>query len=384
MIYFPQIKTTNAELTAFSHLSCKDDDKKVIPVLQLTKPRLHPKVDALQSLENHIKNIFTKYIGGQRKAIVSITDDPTYQDAFLNSYIHDSSQGYALWRNRIIQITAEYNSKIIPSIVGKANQDTLEDLKLQIKTLLGLFGSISMRLPVQENDSLDNLKIFLDALDLTNSLKKEGRVYLVLDFGYITQSKKDILLNNLQKVDTLLVSEGWNCTCIPIFSSCPSSFTTGVRKSYTPNQIPILEYQVLEAVLASNKLNYGDYALIHPERKDTGGYWMPRIDYPTQDNGGTCYYMRAFNRETSRVNGKLKIKTTIPNDKSYINIAKALTKEHFYNDNHIDCWGKSVLDANAQLNEDELDNISGKAPQHYIAIRSNIHMERILLLMKDT
>lgn len=368
MIYFPQVKTTPSELKAFTNLNTKSDDSRIIPVVQLTKPRVARTLDYAQTFENHLDKIF-KSFGKDKKLILDITGDETFQDANLSLYINDPSQGYLSWVKRVIDIQSSYNGKIIPTLVGKASSLTLNDLKLQAKKLLSSFENISLRLPIQPGEDLSQLETVIDMLGLGQEMH---RLYMLFDFESVKtwSSIQDTVL----ALNELVIKNKWKSTNIILLSSCPSNFPISRRTANYIEKCHMSEYEALKELLKlpNRKIFYGDYAFIHPKRNESAGFWLPRIDYPAND--GICYYVRSFNRKASRTEDrKLVIETLIPNDKAYRDISRAVTAEEFFKKDKVSSWGRDQI----QENVDSVE-ITGKSPQHYIAIRANIHMERVL------
>ncbi|MFC7050390.1 beta family protein [Emcibacter nanhaiensis] len=374
MVYFPQIKTTTAELKAFKNLHSREDDEIVVPILQLTKPRLSRTLDPLQSLENHMERVF-KRIGKNKKTIVDITQDETYQDANLNQFIHDSSDGYIHWINHLNIIRTDYNKNIIPSVIGKAAPDTLPELIRQIDSLYNDYDNFSIRLPANVGEDFSKLQEMFDLLGLT---EKTDKLYVLFDFNYVGSPHIEELKGTINVLDEKLWDLNWQSTNVILFSSCPSSFRIGNRNPGTLEQQNMAEYEILEYVQNHcDGISYGDYAYIHPERTDGGGFWLPRIDYPAADQ--ICYYMREFNKDMSRNpnTGKLTIETTVPNDKAYKNISENISHEFFFQNDPLQSWGRNQI-----LENISADKVTGKSPQHYIAVRSNIHMERVISFMR--
>lgn len=373
MIYFPQIKTTPSELKAFSHLRQKENNARVIPVVQLTKPRVAKTLDHAQTFENHLERIF-KVFGDQKRLVLDITGDTTFQDAYLSSYITDSSQGYLNWVNRVVDIKHNYNSQIIPSLVGSASPETMGDLQLQAKKLLDNFDYISLRLPIQPEEDVAQLEKILDMLGLSKFMHK---VYMLFDYGSV--KTWETIKESVLSLNQLIEKNQWESTNVILLSSCPSNFPINGRSANEIEKCHMAEYNTLKAIISlpKRKISYGDYAFIHPKRNESAGFWLPRIDYPADD--GICYYVRSFNRKASRTaTGDLKIETLTPNDKAYRALSEAISNQDFFTQDKVSSWGRDTIKKN--VTEEE---ITGKSPQHYIAIRANIHMERVLSFLNS-
>lgn len=367
MIYFPQIKTTAAELRAFRNLK-NLNEPNLIPILQITKPRVGKNPDPISALDRHLVRVFESFPPDQ-KIIVNVTEDETYQDSTLNQFIHDYSDGYILWIEQVRKLKSELCKNIVPCIIGTASNETFNDLKLQIQRLQNEFDEIAIRLPINIPSNINKL---LPLLELLGLARPEKKLYLLLDFGYLDVLQEIDLKTAIDDIDQLITSlDSNNIIPITLFSSCPSSFKIIDRINGKIEKQAILEYNILKYIKLKNKIQYGDYAYIHPKRSGGGGFWMPRIDYPMADN--ICHYLRYFNRKTSRFNGKLKIETTLPNDKAYISLSQTLTDSNIFQNDTLSSWGRDQLLENVTAEE-----VTGKSPAYYIAIRSNIHMERIL------
>ena len=375
MIYYPQIKTTDADLNAFFALEGRNDDSRIIPIFQLTKPRISKKIDSVQALENHIQKVI-KEVGSTKKIILDITDDKSFQDDNLTLYIHDSSNGYIHWVNRVISIKNNYNSNIIPTVIGKAGLQNLADIKMQINLLLSNFEKIALRLPISNNDSVSQISSILQVLGVAD---KTDKLYLIFDFQYI-QNGWISIKDQVSKISSLVESQNIQSVNIILFSSCPASFRVNERSDCKIEKIQVAEYEALAAMPDLNNLAYGDYGFIHPRRNESAGFWLPRVDYVAAD--GFCYYARVFNRDISRPDGpkgKLVVKTTIPNETAYRKLAVAFAAADFYINDAVESWGRRKISENAI----STNKISGKSPSHYISIRANTHMQRVLALMSN-
>lgn len=366
MQYFPQLKSTSAELKALTNIY-KKDSNRIIPILQLTKPRIG-KSDPIDSLEKHIERSI-KAVGKNKSVILGITNDETFQDANLNQYILDSSQGYLSWRTRLGIINKQFsNCRIIPNVVGEPKKDFLRDYVNQIHLLGKEFDSVAIRLPASLNDEFNDLGQIIEILGLRD-LPNES--YLIFDFGYVLPTMLENFKKSLRLLDERLIDLNVSSKCIPLFSSCPTSFPMKKKETKVVYSIPMIEYLVLDYVSGLQKLEYGDYGYIHPKRQEGGGFWYPRVDYPCSESD-RCYYTRYFNKQTWKENRKLRINTTTSNDIAYRELSEVIIESDCFINDKVNSWGKEQLISNATKIP-----ITGKSPQHYISIRSNIHLEHI-------
>lgn len=371
MNYYPSIRTTSAELKAINNCSKLKESPNVIPIVQLTKARLS-RTDSTKALDNHIERIFNNF-GKDKAVIFTVTDDETFQDANIHEFINDHTDGYVLWRNRLNEIKENYNSNIIPCVVGigQASQHTLEDLKKQISFLARDFKKIAIILPM---NLTDDISMFHEAYKLLNLQSVEEKLNVIIDFKYIPPSDQNYFQGKLKNLSESFKKNKYSFNAISLFSSCPPTFDVISKNNFNLEEKSMIEYSIAKHIKQYKNLNYGDYCYIHPQRLEGGGFWYPRVDYPSINN--TCYYMRMFNKSPYRDdNGKLKIETTTPNNEAYIAISKNITAYKFIQEDTLQSWGRTQLINNAA------GSIEGKSPQHYIAIRANIHLERIIQII---
>lgn len=368
MTYYPQLKTTTAERTAIRETR-DHDHNSIVPILQITKPRI-TKVDPIDALERHIGRAMDD-IHSYRSVIVGITDDETFQDANLNQYILDSSNAFEAWRERLAAIRDQHGKTtvVIPCVVGIPRADILSDYTGQIQRLSRDFGRVAIRIPVVPQDAFDELKEVASRLGLRD-LPDEN--YLLFDYGYVDPDELTAFSNSLVSLDAAISGLNLGGECVPVFSSCPSTWPMRQRVSERIHKVPMIEYEVYSIVRDLKRLSYGDYAFVHPTRLEGGGFWYPRIDYPSRTHN-ECFYTRYFNKETWRENDKLHVRTTLPNDEAYRRLSRTVVDSDFFINDPVDSWGRKQILANV-----EQESVTGKSPQYYIAIRSNIHMEHIL------
>ena len=72
--------------------------------------------------------------------------------------------------------------------------------------------------------------------------------------------------------------------------------------------------------------------------------------------------------------GDRRVKTEPSNEVAYRLIAEKIVTEYWYKtrQNHITCWGTEEIESAAS------GDVGGKSPQHWIAVRANIHMSRVI------
>lgn len=358
--YFPQIKTTPAELKAYYNLS---PERKIqtCPILELTK-------GIKGKMEGQLNRIKT-YIGEDECFILDLTRDTTFQDASIKDMQNMHQEGYRKWREFLEQVQFE---NLIPSLVGSFKH--LDDFTKQIKFFDKYFnGKFAYRIPIALNDDIQDLKIILEQVLLCN-VNNSDNVYLILDFKSIAEHNIEAFSRQINDIKIVLEEVAFQGFVLPMFSSYPqippSDLSTKEKCGF--GEMPLVEYKLREIILNSGlKFVYSDYGFIQPERKSSGGgLWYPRIDFPTSDK---CYWVRYYNKTMYKDdNFDNRVKTEPSNEEAYKNIAEIVVEKEWYQLNKIPCWGTEQIE-NASQNE-----IEGKSPQYWIAVRSNIHMSRII------
>jgi hypothetical protein len=363
--YFPRIKTTPAELKAFDNLS---GERKVLacPILELTK-------GIKENIEVQIKRIRT-YIGEDQCFILDLTQDETFQDRTIKDFQNEHQDGYKKWCQFLNDINFE---NLIPSLTGSLQH--LGDFIKQIEFFDKYFeNGFAYRIPISLEDDIQDLKLILKKVLISN-VKRTEKVYLLLDFKSLQIEDVALFEAKIDEIKSVLLGIGFMGTVLPMFSSYPQVPPPNDNRDefLGEGSMPISEFE-LHRVLVNSKFpfKYSDYAYIQPVRKPTGGgLWLPRIDFPTWNK---CYWVRYHNKEIyTDKSGNRRVKTHPTNETAYKRIAEKVVSEPWYNarNNYITCWGTEEIQNAAR------GDVGGKSPQHWIAVRANIHMSRVIDLI---
>lgn len=363
--YFPRIKTTPAELKAFDNLT---DERKAhaCPILELTK-------GIKENIDGQVKRI-RSYIGEEQCFILDLTQDETFQDKTIKDFQNEHQDGYKKWCQFLNDINFE---KLIPSLTGSLQH--LGDFIKQIEFFDKYFeNGFAYRMPVSLNDNMQDLKTLLEKVLFAN-VKSSQKIYLLLDFKSLTGRDIETFEAKLSEIKVVLEELNFEGTLLPMFSSYPQVPPPNDTRDGDMGEgdMPLREFALYDVLNKSGlKFKYSDYAFIQPVRKSTGGgLWLPRIDFPTWDR---CYWVRYHNKEMyTDENDDRRVKTEPSNEIAYRRIAEKVVTEPWYKarKNYIVCWGTEEIE-NAALGE-----VGGKSPQHWIAVRANIHMSRVIDLV---
>lgn len=361
-IYFPRIKTTPAELKAFDNLS-KDRKKYACPILELTR-------GIKENIEGQIKRI-RSYIGEDQCFILDLTQDETFQDRIIKDFQYEHQDGYKKWCQFLDEINFE---KLIPSLTGSLQH--LGDFIKQIEFFDKYFeNGFAYRIPISLDDNIQDLKTVLNKV-LVPNVESSEKIYLLLDFKNINDSDIGVFKEMISEIKGIMEDIDFRGTVLPMFSSYPQIPPPNKSKNdkIGEGDMPLQEFTLLRVLIESGlAFTYSDYAFIQPTRKSTGGgLWFPRIDFPTSEQ---CYWIRYHNKEMyTDSSGKRRVNTEPGNETAYTKAAQALINKPWYKElkNYIKCWGTKEIESASS------GNVGGKSPQHWIAVRANIHMSRVI------
>lgn len=379
--YFPILKTKPSEMKAYINLD-SETRKQILPIIEMTGARsyTYPKTCKNQEL------IGTKRAGdinkkrktildmvGEHKFILDITDDESlHYDGIAQ--LQNSENGYAEWI-KFLLADEKFKKQVIPTI--QFNTDDIANTILQIENLSKEFYYLALKIPgfifnnninnsnlysltnIVENDVIQSVIDFT-----TDKIRINERLIVIVDFGYI---------KNLEDYKTCIsscVSTITNLKNIKALLFASSSFPSFV-KPIEENEMEVQELKLFDFCRQNlnndNKILHCDYASIHPVQYQTsGGGWIPRIDYINQEIKELKYcYKRAQSSEKYK------------NDSDeYVALAKKVLNSNNYSRIlNKDVWGDIQIHSKANGIEE------GKSPAHWIAVRANLYMTRILDIM---
>lgn len=343
--YYPILKTTVSEIRALKQINCASSSSIIHPIFELTKAR-KSKYDEIGDVLKRVQEI--KQIVKKNHFYLDLTSEESLSNSQIESYFDDFNY-FENWRT-FIESLVEDGLKVVP-VIQAFDDSTLEELTYQMKFFSKLCGSFAVRIKpeyldmgisarlVQASQGFDFTTI-LDAEFINNDNLK----YSVSMFSqFINQCQTDNL-----KLKNVIV--------------CSSSFPSMVdHKNKDEGKFKVYEkkfYSELSSNHSKLKLQYGDYASVHPFRNEVTAYnWVPRIDFPTSSFVIFCRKQR--------------------NAGGYKNCANRLIDNLDYKNNPIKCWGsQEITDACSKPN--------GKSPSYWISVRINIHMSRCVEWLKNS
>lgn len=338
-IYFPIMKTRDAELKAMAHL--KDDVfDKIIPIYELTKSR-KTKITPDGDIHRRMKEL--KEIQKNRPFILDICINENYMNTQLEQLLSPDN-GFFEWQY-FINTYSDLN--IIP-MVHIDDNDTLNNMENFIVSQGRKERPIAVRFPCDINNIEDYLPKIL------SSMSKVQKLFVILDLEQITENNigdiEKAVGINIDKVKSILNE---NVNLIIAGTSFPKTVSDYGDKE---GDIPILEEKIYKKFRGSHIL-YGDYASINIEQIEIkGGTFVPRIDVSLDE---IIFYKR-YRRNAG----------------SYPKCAKHVLIDKRYK--AMDIWPDKEI-AKANINEP-----SGISPSFWISVRMNHFMNtRVALRSKS-
>lgn len=360
--YSPILKTTDAELRGFDQLS--DDVKdSIFPIFELTRSR-KTKNNPERTVEKRMDSL-KDILGSDRPFILDVTAHEDLMNEEIEN-LGNEVQGFANWCEFVKAYKTKEHLNLIPVIhMLPPEYDAEDDVKTQIQNLSESFDLLAFRFApfdyAEDPTSLPTIEELSDELDsylkIISGTLNFNRLIFILDAQYIDQFKFNKKLDVLKQLISRLELFNEPKKTIILSSSFPI-YVVGHEDGCEDDEgsITIHEknfYQRL-ANESSIALTYGDYGSIHPHRlKAGGGNWVPRIDYPLNNN---IIYKR-FRRD----------------DGGYILCANEMIIEEDFLDNQVNCWGLE------QIHHAVNDEPVGKSPAFWISVRINLFISRLIL-----
>ena len=337
-IYFPIIKTRDAELKCMSNIH-DDTFNSILPIYELTKSR---KTTKTPDGDIHRKMKVIGEIQGDKAFVLDVCTLSNYINPQIEQLI-DETDGYHYWR---YFLSLYSNLNIIPMIHLYDDEDFTE-VNNFISYVSPSYDHLCLRLPF----GVDDLEKYVSKV--TNFLSHGCKLILILDGDFVkrdpTYGVDDIVENFVTAFSE--VSELPNIDCIVIAgTSFPKSVA---RYGDSEGLFDILEEQVFKAVSREYDVRYGDYASINTEQIEVkGGTFIPRIDISLDEE----FIYKRHRRDEG----------------SYVLCAQEMLADERYK--AIGCWADDEI-LTASKGEP-----NGRSPSFWIAARMNYYITSRVLL----
>ena len=351
--YFPIIKTTDAELKAYSFLN--DDVKNgILPVFELTRSRRsknNPNADINKRIDKLKEDVVN------RPFILDLTVEKSLSNAQIDDMLNTPTGGFAMWVS-FIEKLREQDLKVIPMI--NYHPAVRNDVEKEIKALNKLSKYLAFRVSINEPDVIT----YINQISAMFDMKK---LILILDGEFIELDNKRDRGDKSDYFSELLDEFNDNFDAampkalICAFSSFPAAVNDNknIYGEYNSGSFPISEVITNNKLLEDYKyVLHGDYGSVHPIRYEGGGGWVPRVDFMDNYN----FYYHRYQREDD---GYITAANEVILDSNYKKIKK------------IDTWGDQEIEAA------DIGMPNGRSPSHWIAVRINLYITKQYLRLKD-
>jgi hypothetical protein len=345
LIYFPVLKTKDAELRAISSID-KSYRRKMLPIYEITKSRITKK-DSFGDIIKRLDQI--KNIQGELPYILDVTTDVKQKNNQIENILSPLN-GYECWKD---WLELNCGTNIVPMIhVNFELDEDLTEAKAFVASVTSKYRKMALRLPADlDGDEYEEI-ISSIVSDLNDT-----RLYILLDEGCIRDKVKTsglLAITNLYqraytRISLLPDANNWLERIICISGSFPY-LVSAEGKGDEKGEFEIFEHSLFLSLKHNRPtLQFGDYASINVKQIEMrGGTFVPRVDFCTDVK---FYYYRK-RRDVG----------------SYIWCAGRVVVDPMYSSNS--SWGDD------EIVSASLGSPSGISPSFWISVRACNYMIR--------
>lgn len=349
-LYFPIIKTRDAELRCFSNIE-EEKFKSLLPIYELTKSRKTVKTPD-GDIYRRMKNIGE--IQGERPFILDLCTDDKYINPQIEQLL-SPHMGFKDWQYFIFDLHNDLN--IIPMIhIYEDEGKVAAEVEAFVKAASERVRFLAIRLPYDLGR--ENVLHYLKPI--FGSLNKDCKVYVILDAGYIRNEIAGDVADKF--IDSCSGLDGMS-RYIEDIVIMTTSFPSNVAKEGggdSEGKFNIFEEDIFQKVVEEVDVKYGDYASINTEQIEMkGGTFVPRIDIASLD--GFSFTYKRFRRNAG----------------GYVKCAKEVVRD-ICNYTPLDTWA----DEEIKLAKDNAP--TGISPAFWISVRMNYYIETRLRLRNSS
>lgn len=329
-IYFPIVKTRDAELKAMSYLD-KTTFDFILPIYELTKSR---KSKITPDGDIHKKMIELKRIQGDRPFILDLCANENYINPQIETLLSPEN-GYYEW----VYFLNTYNYMNIIPMVHIYDDDDFQEVENFVTSPYLKEKSLAVRIPFDVED-IDKF-----IMPITDNLMGTY-LYVIIDLGQMLLPLDELENKVIDRINEINKIEYKKIITIVSGTSFPK--TVGQFGEHE-GSFEILEEKLYLSLSSKFSIKYGDYASINIEQIEMkGGTFIPRIDISLND---TFIYKRYRRTEGS-----------------YPLCAKKMIADTRYTS--LATWADSEIKSAAE------GIPSGISPSFWIAVRMNYFMTK--------
>ncbi|GEK14297.1 beta family protein [Aliivibrio fischeri] len=334
--YFPLIKTRDAELKCFQHLS-DGVLEQLLPIYELTKSRKTTKTPD-GDIHRRIKQI--KEIQGNKPFILDLCTDDKYINPQIEQLI-DEYDGFQDWQYFLNVYQEELN--IIPMV------HLYEDAEMTFKEVEKFVSDMSMErahLAVRLPYDLEPEEYQLYLKPIISNLQKNCTLFVLLDADSIRyKDTQDVIENYIASSNEVNMLGDKIEDVVMLCTSFPISPRDEGEDEY--GEFEILEETVYNSIKQQTPIKYGDYASINTVQVEMkGGTFVPRIDISLDDK----FIYKRYRRNAG----------------SYPKCARYMKDDKRYKP--MNTW------ADQEINLASINEPTGISPSFWIAVRMNYYI----------
>ncbi|MBP5979338.1 MAG: beta family protein [Halomonas sp.] len=279
-IYFPIIKTRDAELRCFSNLSA-DSFESILPIYELTKSRKTKKAPD-GDIYKRMKQIGEIQDG--RPFILDLCTEPRYKNPQIEQLLSDQS-GFQDWQYFIFDLHRDLN--IIPMIhVYEDDDGALNSVEEFVEIASERTDCLAVRFPYDLGK--DDIEFYLSSI--TKRMAAKCKLYVILDAGFIRNSVLTDVVDHF--LDSCLGTAKFSEKIKDVVILCTSFPSSPANEGGDDanGRFGIYEEIIYQGVVDEFFVKYGDYASINTEQIEMkGGTFVPRIDVASLDGMSFTY-----------------------------------------------------------------------------------------------
>ncbi|GFD67919.1 beta family protein [Alteromonas sp. KUL106] len=339
-LYYPILKTRDAELRAMKHLSV-EVLQRTCPIYELTKSRKTTKVP---DGDIHRRMKVIEEIQGHNEFILDLSTDETYTNPQIKQLL-SPYHGFSDWFYFVVENYRNLN--IIPTVHIYEDEDGFSnEVSEFVRKMSQIKTKLALRLPhdLGVDDILEYLKSVIEAMD------ERCKLIIIFDAGHVTEAEYAKVIGSftesceaverLDRLESIVVAS--------------SSFPSDVKNSGghdAEGDFAILEEKIYLAVKDECPIvECGDYASINTEQIEMrGGTFVPRLDIVTEDCNRFVY--KRYRRD----------------DGSYPRCAKQMLKDKRYKGDN-GWWSNDEI----ALASNDVPN--GISPAYWISVRVDYYI----------
>ena len=288
-IYFPILKTRDAELRALNNLS-KSSLEKICPIYELTKSRRTSKVP---DGDIHRRMKIISEIQGNNEFVLDLATDENYSNPQIEQLL-SADHGFADWYYFITENYRDLN--IIPTVHMYEDDSGVSD---QVTIFVSRISQIKQKIALRLPHDLDEAELTEYIQTVVSAMNENCELLIILDAGHVQSSSEFINQTIGSFIDSCTTIEPFSSRLCGVVIAC-STFPSDVKSSGghdSAGEFLIFEekiYTDLSAMFSFVKC--GDYGSINTEQIEMrGGTFVPRIDIVAQDCNS--FFYKRFRRD---------------------------------------------------------------------------------------